>query len=130
MSSINAFLAVALASVPAGWITGQLWILGNHAATAGVGWLIVIALPTNLMVAAIYYYLLRGMVHRADGGIGLYIVFAVANLVISLGAAVVVADSVGAGNAAKIGAHTFSWGMSYAYGQTFHDVRHGTWLHE
>jgi len=130
MSSNNVFLTVALASVPAGWITGQLWILGNHAAEYGVGWLVVLAIPTNLFVAAIYYYLLRGMVHRADGGVGLCVVLILTNLVISLGAAVVVADTVGAGNAARIGAHAFSWGMSYAYGQAFHDVRQGTWLHE
>jgi hypothetical protein len=130
MSSINAFLTVALASVPAGWVTGQLWTQGNHAADIGVGWLVVLAIPTNLLVAAIYYYLLRGMVYQADGGIGLYVVFAVTTLIISIGAATMAADVGGAGNAAKIGAHVFSWGMTYAYGQAFHDVRHGTWLHE
>ena len=37
---------------------------------------------------------------------------------------------VGTGTAAKMGSHTFLWGMSDAYGQTFHDERHGTWMHE
>ena len=27
-----------------------------------------------------------------------------------------------------VGAHAFTWGMSYAYGQGFHDARNGTWL--
>jgi hypothetical protein len=130
MTPINAFLTVALVSVPTGWITGQFWIFGNHVADIGIGWLVVLAIPTNLLVAAIYYYLLRGTVYGAGGGVGLCAVLVVTNLVISLGAAVVVADTVGAGNAAKIGAHAFSWGMSYSYGQAFHDVRHGTWLHE
>jgi len=130
MSSINAFLTVALASVPAGWITGQAWLLGNRAADAGLWWLVVLGIPSNLMIAALYYYLLRGSVHLADGGVGLYVVFAVTTLIISIGAATMAAAVGGAGNAAKIGAHVFSWGMTYAFGQAFHDVRHGTWLHE
>ena len=37
---------------------------------------------------------------------------------------------VGTRTAAKPGSHTFCGGMSYAYGQTIHDVRHRIWMHE
>jgi len=130
MKSINTVLAVALASVPAGWITGQVWLLGNRAADAGIWWLVVFGIPANLVTAAVYYYLLRGAVHLADGGVWLYLVLAVTCLIISIGAATAAAGLIGAGTAANIGAHAFLWGMSYAYGQAFHDVRHRTWLHE
>ena len=56
--------------------------------------------------------------------------FVVFNLVVSLGAASWVAGAIGAGAAVKLGAHAFSWGISYAYGQAIHDVHHGTWLHQ
>jgi hypothetical protein len=105
MKFINASIAVSLASAATGWITGQA-------------------------IAALHYYLLRGAVHHSGGGIGLYVVLAAVNLAISVGVASMAADAIGAGNSAKIGAHAFSWGICYAYGQAFHDVRHGTWLHE
>ena len=130
MKSVNTVLAVALASVPAGWITGQVWLLGNRAADAGIWWLVVFAIPSNLVTAALYYYLLRGGVHLADGGIGLYVMLAVTNLAVSIGVASMAAGAVGAGTAAKIGAHAFSWGLSYAYGQALNDVRHDEWLHK
>jgi hypothetical protein len=126
---LNPFLVVTLASIPAGWITGQTWLLGNLAANAGVWWLVVLGIPSNLVIAAIYYFLLRGAVYRADGGVGLLIVLMAVNLVVSLGAASWVAGAIGAGAAVKLGAHAFSWGMTYAYGQAIHDVHRGTWLH-
>jgi hypothetical protein len=126
----NATAGVAIASIVTGLLTGQLWILGNRAAEAGIWWLVVLSIPANLVVAAVHYYVLRGAVHRADGGLLLLIFLIPVNLVISLGVASWTADAIGAGNVVKIGAHAFSWGMSFAYGQSFHDVRHGTWLHE
>ena len=130
MKSVPALLTVTLASISAGWITGQLWLVGNWAAEAAILRLVAIAVPSNLIVAALFYYLLQGAVHQADGDVGLLMVLGAFNLVISLGVASWVAEAIGAGDAAKIGAHAFSWGMSYAYGQAFHDVRHGTWLHK
>jgi hypothetical protein len=130
MKSINALIAVSLASAVTGWITGQAWILGSRAAEQGLWWLVVLAVPSNLAIAALHYYLLRGAVHHSGGGIGLYVVLAAVNLAISVGVASMAADAIGAGDSAKIGAHAFSWGICYAYGQAFHDVRHGTWLHE
>ena len=130
MSPVRALLTVALASIPAGWITGQAWLLGNRAADAGIWWLVVFAIPSNFVIAALYYYLLRGTVHYADGGVGFLILLMPINLLVSLGIAASVGDAVGAGAAVKMGSHVFLWGMSYAYGQTIHDVRHGTWLHE
>jgi hypothetical protein len=91
---------------------------------------VVLALVTNMVVAAIYYYLLRGAVYRAEGGLALLILLMPINLVVSLGVAASVAGAVGAGTTVKMGAHFFSWGLSYAYGQAIHDVRHGAWLHE
>lgn len=130
MKNITTIVMVAFASVPAGWITGQLWGLGNWAANFEIWWLVVLAFFTNLAVAAVYYYLLRGAVHLADSGLGLLILLMSINLLISLGTAASVAGAIGTGTAVKMGSHTFLWGMSYAYGQAFHDVRHGTWLHE
>ena len=130
MNVVTTILTVTVASIPAGWITGQAWLLGNRAADTGIVWLVFFAIPSNLAIAAIYYYLLRGAVHQAGDRIGLYVVLAAINLIISLGVASWTADAIGAGDVVKIGAHAFSWGMSYAYGQAFHDVRHGTWLHE
>lgn len=120
--------AVAISAVFTGFLSGHLWILGNRAAVMGVWWLILLALFSNLLVAAGAYYPVRGAVHWARGGIVFLILLLPVHLVVTLGTAVWVADATGAGTAVKMGAHTFSWGMSYAYGQAIHDVRHGTWL--
>jgi hypothetical protein len=85
---------------------------------------------TNLAIAAVHYYLLWGAVHQVDGGLGLLILLMSVNLLVFLDVAASVAGAVGAGTAVKMGSHSFLWGMSYAYGQAIHDVRHGTWLHE
>ena len=129
MNIVTTVLMVALASIPAGWITGQSWLVGNRAASMGVFWLVIFAIFSNLMIALIYYYLLRGAVHQAGGGIGLYVALAAINLVISIGVASWTAGAIGAGDVVKLGAHAFSWGMSCGYGQVIHDVRHDTWLH-
>jgi hypothetical protein len=125
-----AAVGIAIGSTLTGWFTGQLWGLGNWAANFQIWWFIVLAFFTNLAVAAVHYYLLRSAVHLADGGIGVLILLMAVNLPISLGIAAFVAGAVGAGTAVNMGSHTFLWGMSYAYGQAVHDVRHGTWLHE
>jgi len=130
MKCITSLVLIAFVSILAGWITGLLWLLGNWAANLQIWWFIVLAFFTNLAVAAVHYYLLRSAVHLADGGIGVLILLMAVNLPISLGIAAFVAGAVGAGTAVKMGSHTFLWGMSYAYGQAVHDVRHGTWLHE
>jgi hypothetical protein len=101
MKSINALIAVSLASAVTGWITGQAWILGSRAAEQGLWWLVVLAVPSNLAIAALHYYLLRGAVHHSGGGIGLYVVLAAVNLAISVGVASMAADAIGAGNSAK-----------------------------
>ena len=126
----NAIGAVALLSTPAGWLMGQAWVLGNRFALSNIWMFILYCVVSNLFVAAIHYYLLRGTIHWVEGGPALLLILLPVNLVISLGVSAWVADAIGAGSAVKMGAHSFSWGLSYAYGQTLHDVRHDSWLHE
>ena len=128
MKKTPAVATVALAAVFTGFLAGHLWIPGNRAADMGLWWLVLLSLFSNLMVAAGVYYPLRGAVHLAKGGMFFLLLLLPIHLAICLGTAAWVAKAVGAGAAAKMGAHTFSWGMSYAYGQAIHDVRHGTWL--
>lgn len=90
--------------------------------------LVAVAVPTNLVVALLAYYLLRGSVHWAKGGLLLFFPLAAVSLFVSLGVAASMAGALGEGTASNVGAHTFSWGLSYACGQSFHDIRHGTWL--
>jgi hypothetical protein len=130
VKNIYAVVGVAAASVFTGWIVGLFWILGNRVSGGLMFWIVVLALVTNMVVAAIHYYLLRGAVHQADGGLGLLLLLMPVNLVITLGVAAATAGAIGAGTTVKMGAHFFSWGLSYAYGQAIHDVRHGTWVHE
>lgn len=130
MKNVTTTVVVAFASIPTGWITGQLWLFGNWAANFEIWWFVVLAFFTNLAVASIYYYLLRATVHLADGGLALVILLMAVNLLISLAVAASVAGAIGAGTATKLASHTFLWGLSYASGQAVHDVRHGTWLHQ
>jgi hypothetical protein len=130
MQFVLSFFAVVFGSIVGGWIIGQLWILGNRVAEGSVFLFVVLALVTNMVVAAIHYYLLRGTVHQAEGGLALLLLLMPVNLVIPLAIAASTAGAIGAGTAITKGAHFFSWGLSYVYGQAIHDVRHGTWLHE
>ena len=130
MKRLNAIVGVALGSILTGWLTGQLWKLGNWASELEIWWFVALALVTNLAAAAAYYYLLRGAVHFADGGFGFLLLLMPINLLVSLGVAASVAGAIGAGTAVKMGSHAFLWGMSYAYGQAIHDVRRDTWLHD
>lgn len=109
---------------------GEAWVYGNRSASSSIWTFVLYCLVSNLIVAAIHYYLLRGTVHWFDGGLALLLFLLPINLVICLGVAAWVADAIGAGTAVKMGAHSFSWGLSYAYGQAIHDVRHDSWLHE
>ena len=130
MQFVISFFTVVFGSIVGGWIIGQLWIVGNRVAEGSMFLFVVLALVSNMAVAAIHYYLLRGTVHQAGGGLALLLLLMPANLMISLGIAASTTGAIGAGSAVKMGAHLFSWGLSYAYGQAIHDVRHGTWLHE
>ena len=130
MRRFEPILAVALVSLATGGLIGLLWMLGNRVGQASTLWLVVLAIPSNLVVALIHYYLLRGTVAMANSGLALLIALMIVNLFVTLAVAAWTAGMIGAGTAAKLGAHTFSWGLSYAYGQAIHDVWHGTWIHD
>lgn len=130
MQRVISLFTVVFGSIVGGWIIGQFWILGNRVSEGSMLWFVALALVTNFVVAAIHYYLLRGAVHQADGGLGMLLLLMPVNLVICLGIAAATAGGIRAGPMVTVGAHFFSWGLSYAYGQAIHDVRRGTWLHE
>ena len=130
MRIVTNVVMVAIGSMVGGWIIGLFWILGNRVSEGGLILIVPIALVTNMVTAAIFYYLLRGTVHQAEGGLGLLLLLMPINVLISLGIAASVAGAIGAGTTVKMGAHFFSWGLSFAYGKAIHDVRHGTWLHD
>jgi len=129
MRRLNALGLAVVGSVLTGFVVGLAWMLGNKAADAGTAYLVVLAIPTNLVAALLFYFVVRGCVASAEGGLGLYVAVAVVNLFVSLGVAASIAGVFGSG-AGSVGAHVFSWGMSYAYGQAFHDVKAGTWFGE
>jgi hypothetical protein len=127
MKVILALAFTTAASGLTGAATGYAWILGNRVASESIALLVVIAIPCNIAAALAYYLATRGVAHTVDGGRLLLLLVVVVNLAISLGIAVSIADVIGKA-AGKAGAHIFSWGMSYAYGQAFQDVKHGTWF--
>ena len=130
MTRASTFLLVVLLSFLAGLGAGIFWRLGNAAAAVSTTRLVMVAIPTNFIAAASFYYILRGSVDLAKAGLVFLGLLTVVNFIITVAIASKVAGTMGAGGAAGIGAHAFTWGMSYAYGQSFHDVRAGTWLHE
>ncbi len=129
MKHLNAIGLTVIGSVFTGVFAGYVWGLGNQAADSSLTRLVLFALPANLVAALLFYFLVRGSVAVAEGGVGLLILVAAVNLIGTLGVATSMAAVADTG-AERIGAHLFSWGMSYAYGQAFHDVRAGTWLGE
>ena len=129
MKQLNAIGWCVIGSILTGLAAGFAWILGNKAADAGTLQLVLLAIPSNLVAALLFYFVVRGSVASADGGLGLFFAVAVVNLFVTLGVATSVAGVLGTG-AGKIGAHVFSWGMSYAYGQAFRDVKSGIWFDE
>lgn len=129
MKELNAIGYGVMGSVFSGLAAGLAWNLGNRAADAGTVQLVLLAIPLNLAAALLIYFVVRGSVASADGGLGLFIVIAALNLLVTLGVAASVAGVIGSGSG-KAGAHVFSWGMSFAYGQAFKDVRSGTWFEE
>jgi hypothetical protein len=125
-------VALALTSVasgPTGIAAGLAWRLGNGLAEESIVLLVVIAIPCNLVAAVGFYLATRGVVHLVDGGRLILLLIVTVNFAISLGIAVNIADVIGDAGG-KAGAHLFTWGMSFAYGQAFKNVKHGAWFGE
>lgn len=119
-------LLVLLSAVLTGLGSGLLWRWGNAAAEAGTGWMILLAVPANLVVALAVYLGLRGPTSLARDDMALFVLLGLAHLGVLIWAATA-AGVVGTGTG-RVGAHVLTWGASYGYGQAFHDVRHGMWL--
>lgn len=131
MSRAGAIAAVAFLSLFCGLASGVMWRAGNSAAAVGTGRLVFVAIITNFIAVAIYYYLVRGGVSWVEeGGMVFLWVLILVSFVITVPVSATVAGSLGSGTAPNIGANAFTWGMSLGYGQAIHDVRAGRWLHE
>ena len=61
--------------------------------------------------------------------VGLLVLASVLSFALSVGIAATIVASPGA-ETRKIGAHLFTWGMSYAYAQAYRDVKAKTWFGE
>ena len=122
-------LFVVFASMGAGAGAGKLWLWGNSLSDARIAWFVAAAVVTNLICALLFYLVLRGGAAIARGGVWTAGFFCALNLVFTAGMAAWMADVIfgGVGEAGK-GAHLFSWGMSYAFGQSFVDVRENRWF--
>ena len=126
---MNAIGLGVMGSLVTGVLSGWAWILGNGVRDHGLVWLVLVAIPVNLVAALLFYFVVRGSVASAEAGVGLLVLIGVINLGLTLAVAAWIAGVIGTG-VGKTGAHLFSWGMAYAYGQAFRDVRAGTWFDE
>lgn len=123
------FLFVVPASIVAGAGAGKLWHWGNSLAESRFVMFVVMAFPANILCVIVFYLILRGGAAIAHGGVWTVGFFCAVGLFVTLGMAAWVAGVIFGGmNAAGVGAHAFSWGMSYAVGQSFADVRRGVWF--
>ena len=119
----------AFLSVVTGAGAALLWVLGNHLSQAHTFWLVLIAIPGNFIAALLFYLLIRGAVHTVKGGLGSGIFACAINLAVTIWLAFTILESMDA-SPHKIGAHAFTWGMGFAYGQALKDIRAGTWFGE
>lgn len=129
MKFLKAISIALVGSLLSGVITGYAWSLGNQALEVGLISFVMFAIPANLIAALVFYFAVRGGVSTIDGGIGYFLVIMVINLVGTLGIAAAIAGVIGTGTG-RVGAHAFSWGMSWGYGQAYFDRAHGTWFGE
>lgn len=122
-------LFVVLTSAIVGTGLGKLWLWGNGLAETRFVWFVLMAVLANLLCAVGFYLILRGGAAIARDGVWTVGFFSVVNLFVTLGLGASVSGVIFGGvNAAGVGAHAFSWGVSYTIGQSFVDVRNGVWF--
>ena len=127
MRILTLIVLSALFSVIVGAGAGLIWAFGNYAAGKHVIWLILLAVPSNLVASLSFYLAIRGTTHAVKGGAGLALLACGLNMLVTIPVAYTILDLTGAGTA-KIGANTFTWGMAFAYGQAFKDARAAKWF--
>jgi hypothetical protein len=129
MRYVTAGVAIVALSALCGLGAGVLLRLGERAYAAGVVYLVLLAIPSNLAVAAAIYTSVRAGAATVGAGVLLTTALSLVSLVVVLGVAAWSSGLVGSG-ADTVGAHGFTWGMGYAYLQAIRDVPRGAWFGE
>lgn len=126
---LGALLVDVLLAAICGVGAGALLTAGNRALESGVAYLVLAAIPGNLVAALVIYLAVRASAKMGHAGVVGCVLLALVHLIVTLGVAAWSSGFLASG-VEVVGTHMFTWGMGFAYLEAIQDVHRGTWFGE
>jgi hypothetical protein len=128
MRYVYGLALTAVLSILTGLPVGAFWRFAEAVAGRGIGWLVLVGIPGNLISAFAVYMSIRAGAAVSGSGRFYVIVLGLANLFIVMTLVFAASRGFGPGESSTMSTHAFTLGMAYAYYQAYRDVANDTWF--